>query len=128
MAYGPLAHGLLTGAFDESTTFDDKDWRSSGGLFNMPLFTEENFPRNLKVAADLEKIARARGKELYHLALAWVLSNPVTSVALVGARNPREVEANLGALGWTLTEADRAEIDAVFDAYGIDTCPDVWVE
>lgn len=128
MGYGSLAHGLLTGAFDEATTFGETDWRSRGGLWNMPLFSPENFPRNLKVVAELKEIAQAHGKALYHLALAWVLSNPVISVALVGMRRPEEVETNIGALGWSLTEADKAEIDAVFEAHRVDTCPDVWLE
>jgi len=128
MGYGSLAYGLLTGTFDAATTFEEGDWRSRGGIFNMPLFTQENFPRNLKVVEVLKKIARAHGKEGYHLALTWVLSNPVISVALVGMRRPEEVEANMGALGWTLTEADKEEIDAVFEAHGVDTCPDVWLE
>ena len=128
MAYGPLAHGLLTGAFDARTTFEGRDWRSRGGLFNMPLFTPENFPRNLKVVDALKKLAQAQGKEIYHLALAWVLANPAVSVALVGARRPEEVEANMGAVGWALTEGDRREIDGIFEAQGVDTCPDIWVE
>ena len=128
MGYGSLAHGLLTGAFDEATVFDEGDWRSRGGLFNMPLFTEENFPRNLNVVSDLVGIARDMGKEMYHLALRWVLSNPTISVALVGARKPEEVEANMGALEWSLSEAELAVLDAAFDRYGVDTCPDVWVE
>ena len=128
MAYGSLAHGLLTGAFDEDTIFEERDWRSRGGLFNMPLFTPENFPRNLKVVENLKKIAQARGKKVANLALAWVLANPVVSVALVGMRRPSEVEANMDGIDWALTEADLTEIDAVFDAHGVDTRPDVWVE
>lgn len=128
MGYGSLAHGLLTGAFDANTTFEEGDWRSRGGAFNMPLFTEENFPRNLNVVSDLAGIARDMGKEMYHLALRWVLSNPVMSVALVGARKPAEVEANMGALGWSLSEEDLAGLDAAFERHGVDTRPDVWVE
>ena len=128
MGYGSLAHGLLTGAFDKTTTFDEGDWRSRGGLFNMPLFSEENFPKNLNVVSDLAGIARDMGKEMYHLALRWVLSNPTLSVALVGARKPEEVEANMGALGWSLSEAELTVLDAAFNRYGVDTRPDVWVE
>ncbi len=128
MAYGSLAHGLLTGAFDEQTTFESTDWRSRGGLFNMPLFTDENFPRNLKVVDALKDMAKNRGIELYHLALAWVLSNPLLSVALVGARNASEVEANMGALEVEFSEDELRAIDAVFDQYGVDTRPDIWVE
>ena len=128
MAYGPLAHGLLTGTFDVNTTFDDEDWRSKGGLFNMPLFTKENFRRNLRVVDRLKEISKQCGKEVFHLALGWVLSNPSVSVALVGAREPAEVEANMGALDWRLTEEIKRSIDEIFDEQGIDTRPDVWVE
>jgi aryl-alcohol dehydrogenase-like predicted oxidoreductase len=128
MGYGSLAHGLLAGAFDEKTTFVETDWRSKGGLFNMPLFTEENFPRNIKVVEELKQVAQERGKEIYHLALRWVLSNPVISTALVGARKPEEVELNMGALELTLSDDDLQAMDAVFEKYGVDTQPDIWVE
>lgn len=128
MGYGSLAHGLLTGAFDEHTTFDAGDWRSRGGLFNMPLFTEENFPRNLKVVEALKQMAADRGTAVHHLALAWVLSNPVISTALVGVRQPAEVASNMGALELTLAADDKAAIDAVFERCGVDTRPDIWVE
>jgi len=128
MGYGSLAHGLLTGAFDHSTTFESSDWRSRGGAFNMPLFTAENFPRNLRAVEELKGIAKHIGSEIYHLALAWVLSNPALSVALVGARTAGEVEANMGALNVEFSEAALKAIDAVFERYGIDTRPAIWVE
>lgn len=128
MGYGSLAHGLLTGAFDAQTTFDSTDWRSRGGAFNMPLFTAENFPRNLQVVAELKGLAQERGIELYHLALAWALSNPVLSVALVGARTAGEVEANMGALDVEFSQDDLRAIDAIFERYHVETRPDIWVE
>jgi aryl-alcohol dehydrogenase-like predicted oxidoreductase len=128
MGYGSLAHGLLTGAFDDNTTFESPDWRSRGVAFNMPLFTKENFPRNLRAVADLQEIARRLGIEIYHLALAWVLSNPVLSVALVGARTAGEVDANMGALNVEFSQADLQAIDTVFARHGVDTQPDIWVE
>jgi len=128
MGYGSLGHGLLTGAFGPDTVFDEKDWRSRGGAFNMPLFSEENSPRNLRVVDDLRSIASNRGTTLCHLAIAWVLANPVVSVALVGARTPEEVEANVGAADLALDESDLRAIDEVFARHGVDTRPDVWVE
>jgi aryl-alcohol dehydrogenase-like predicted oxidoreductase len=128
MGYGSLAHGLLTGAFDHNTTFESSDWRSRGGAFNMPLFTAENFSRNLRAVEELKGIARHIGSEIYHLALAWVLSNPTLSVALVGARTAGEVEANMGALEVEFSEATLKAIDMVFERNGIDTRPAIWVE
>src|SRR5215216_5964861 len=49
MAYGPLAHGLLTGTFTPQTTFEQSDWRSRGVIFGQALFKDENLTRNLAV-------------------------------------------------------------------------------
>lgn len=128
MAYGSLAHGLLTGTFTEETKFEETDWRSKGGFFGLKPFAPENFPRNVRAVNELKPTAQKHGKKMPHLALRWVLSNPTVSVALVGARNPNEVEDNMGALGWTLSQNDKTEIDGIFQKYGVDVKPDVWLE
>ena len=38
MAYGPMAHGLLTGTLPRENAFDEKDWRRHGLLFGQRLF------------------------------------------------------------------------------------------
>jgi hypothetical protein len=119
---------LLTGAFTPETTFDEDDWRSRGGAFNLRPFAPENFPRNLQVVEALKGIAARRGKRVSHLALRWVLTNPAVSVALVGCRTIAEVEDNLGALDWTLSAEELEEMEMVFREEGIDVTPDVWLE
>jgi hypothetical protein len=99
MAFGPLAHGLLTGAFNKDTAFVDWDWRKSGNVFGQKLFTADNFARNLEVVDELKGLAEQRNVTLPNLALSWVLRHPAVSVALVGARTPYEIEATQGALG-----------------------------
>ena len=96
--------------------------------FNVPLFTEEVFARNVAVVDELKPIAARLGKTVPHLALRWVLSNPVVSVALVGFRRPAEVEENVAGLDWSLDQATLDEIDAVFAKHGVDTAPSAWVE
>ena len=59
MAYGTLGFGLLTGAFNESNTFVDWDWRSKGYAFGLPLFQREQFPKQLRVVQRLRPIAAA---------------------------------------------------------------------
>ncbi|MBI4640931.1 MAG: aldo/keto reductase [Candidatus Tectomicrobia bacterium] len=128
MGYGSLAHGLLTGAFTEETSFEESDWRSRGGLFGLRLFEGEKFKQNVRAVNELKAIAARRGKKVAQLALAWGLSNPTLSMALVGARKPEEVEENMGALGWNLTETDKQEVNSIFEKYQIDTAPNVWLE
>jgi len=133
MAYGSLAYGLLTGAFSESTDFGSDDWRARRGRMGainlfQHLFGPEYFPKNLKVVEDLKGLAAKYGKTLPQFALRWTLSNPVVSTALVGCRNVNEVNDNLGALGWSISEADMKAIDASFARHGVDPKPDAWLE
>ncbi len=128
MTYGSLAHGLLTGTFTPETRFGENDWRANGVAFNLPLFTAEVFARNVAVVDDLKPIAARHGKTVAHLALRWVLSNPVVSVALVGFRRPEEVEENVAGLDWSLDQETLDEIEAVFAKHGVDTAPSTWVE
>jgi aryl-alcohol dehydrogenase-like predicted oxidoreductase len=76
----------------------------------------------------LKPIAKRYNKTLPQLALRWTLTNPVISTALVGCRNPREVDDNAGALGWSISDADMKEIDAVFARRGAITMPETWLE
>lgn len=111
MAYGSLAHGLLTGTITRSTTFDQTDWRASGDIFGQPLLTDENRSSNLAVVEELSGIATSAGITLPQLALSWVLSHPAVSVALVGARNPAEIREATRAVSVSLDDTLRQRID-----------------
>ncbi len=124
MAYGSLGFGLLSGAFTSETTFVDWDWRSSGKAFGLPLFEEESFAKELRVAERLKALAAEHDKSLPQLAIAWVLGNPAVSVALVGMRNEHELSENVAAADWRLSDEDRAAIDRVFDEEGVPTYRD----
>jgi aryl-alcohol dehydrogenase-like predicted oxidoreductase len=113
MAYGPLAHGLLTGTMAPDTVFGANDWRAGGVLFGQALFSPANLPRNLAVVARLQAVAARLDTSLPRLALAWVLRHPAVSVALSGCRTPREIEENVRALGVALADADLAELDQI---------------
>ena len=54
LAYGPLAHGLLSGALDAATTFAADDWRS-----NSPMFQGDTLAANLTV---VKRAAEDRGR------------------------------------------------------------------
>ena len=113
MIYGPMAHGLLTGSMTPDTTFEDDDWRRSLQAFGQPLFEGDHFLDNLKKVEDLKEVAAGHGRTVAQLALAWVLSNPVVSVALSGTRRTSEIEANVLAADWEMTPEERDEITAI---------------
>jgi aryl-alcohol dehydrogenase-like predicted oxidoreductase len=113
MAYGSMAHGLLTGTFTPDTKFADGDWRSKGIIFGQSLFTPENFPKNVAVADQLRVVTARLDTNLPSLAIAWVLRHPAVSVALTGIRTRPEIEANVNALDVNLSPSDLREIDEI---------------
>jgi len=113
MAYGALAHGLLTGTWTRETVLDGTDWRAAGSIFGQELLTPANLDRNLHVVDRLGEIAAGRGATLPQLALAWVLGRAPVAVALVGARSEREILEAVPAAGLRLAEAEEREIEEV---------------
>ena len=100
------------------------------GVLNLfrTLFGPDDFPRNLRAVEELKALAAEYHKTLPQFALRWTTSHPVISVALVGCRQASEVEENLGALGWAISEADMAAIDAIFARHNAVTMPAGWLE
>ena len=133
MAYGSLAYGMLSGTFHGGIQFEESDWRSRGGMLGnislfRSLFGPEHFLRNLDAVEDLKRLAAKYDKTLPQFALRWTLANPVVGTALVGFREPAEVTENLGALGWTISAPDMAEIDMILARHGCVTVPPGWLE
>jgi len=115
MAYGPMGHGLLTGAFTRDTVFEENDWRRRGLIFGQALFTPENFPANIGVVEQLGEVARELGTGLAPLAIAWALRDRIVAVALSGTRRPQEIEENVKALDVQLTPEILARIDRIME-------------
>jgi aryl-alcohol dehydrogenase-like predicted oxidoreductase len=112
LAYGPLAHGLLTGTMDAATSFADNDWRSGS-----PVFQGSDFQRNLEVVDRLQRFAADElGCSVAQLAVAWTLANPAVDAAIVGARHPDHIEDTLAAAELSLGEADLAEIGRIMSS------------
>jgi aryl-alcohol dehydrogenase-like predicted oxidoreductase len=110
LVYGPLAHGLLSGAIDEQTTFEASDWRATS-----PLFHGEALAHNLEAVRRLERHAAELGTTVSALAIAWTPAHPTVDVAIVGARRAAHIEDSVGAAVLALDALDLAEIDAIMD-------------
>ncbi len=107
IAYSPMQAGLLTGKFtkERAAGLPESDWRS-----RHPFFMEPQLSVNLKAIEQLRKIANEKKISLSQLSLAWVLRNKEMTSAIVGARNPQQIEETAKAGDMSLT---KAEIDAI---------------
>jgi aryl-alcohol dehydrogenase-like predicted oxidoreductase len=116
LAYGPLAFGLLTGAFTPETSFGDDDWRSGTRWqldYYEELFAPGRFEANLTLVEALRPIAERAGMSIATLALRAVLEVPFVSGVIAGSRRPAHVRANAEA-GETVL--DHETLSAVWDA------------
>jgi aryl-alcohol dehydrogenase-like predicted oxidoreductase len=110
IAYGPLAHGLLTGKMSGETTFAAGDWRGESEFF-----ADDAFPERIAVARELDDLARGAGREggVAELAVAWVLRRPEVTSAIVGARTAQQAVGNAALAGRPLSADEAAAIEAV---------------
>jgi aryl-alcohol dehydrogenase-like predicted oxidoreductase len=112
LPYFPLASGMLTGKYHRNEAPP-----SGTRLANMPTerqqqaFTEKNFDR----VEALDAWATQHGRTLLDLAVSWLLARPAVASVIAGATKPEQVDANVGAAGWALTDTDLAEIDALLE-------------
>ena len=108
IVYSPMASGLLTGAMtrERADALSASDWRSRDVEFQEPKLS-----KNLALVERLREIGERHGRPPGQIAIAWTLRNPAVTGAIVGARNAKQVEGNVGAADLSLTDEEIAEIE-----------------
>jgi len=100
LARVPLASGLLSGRYDESTTFAAEDHRSynrGGEAFDVgETFSGVDYATGLAAVRRLRPLV-PQGMSMPELALRWVLAQPGVSAVIPGARSPEQAVANARA-------------------------------
>ncbi len=105
--YSPLAAGFLTGKYSRESAQVDTT-RGSSGLIQRLTSDERAFT----VLEQVRRIATAYGVPMAHVALAWMLANPVITSPIIGARTLEQLEEVTGAISLKLTSE---EINALND-------------
>jgi len=109
----PLASGLLTGKFTESSTFaadDHRNFNRDGASFNVgETFAGLPFETGVRLSRELAWIGEGRGSTA-SASLRWILENEDISCVIPGFKDERQVLQNLAALnvpGFSAEERDR---------------------
>ena len=107
IGFSPLAQGLLTSKYLKGVP---ENSRAKGeGSFLKGFLSEDN----LKRVRALNEIAAGRRQTLAQMAIAWVLRDQRVTSALIGARNPAQLDDSLDAVkNLKFTEAELKEIDS----------------
>ena len=120
IVYSPMQAGLLTEKWtaDRISTLARDDWRRNDRNFQSPLVE-----KNLALRDALAPIARRHDTTTAAVAIAWTLTWPGITGAIVGARSPEQVDGWIKAGSLSLQEADLNEILRALETTGAGTGP-----
>ena len=112
MAYSPLAVGLLGGLYSPGKP------PPRGSLWAERKESESEFEAAVqgtpgKIINALKTLAAELNKTPAQLALAWILSHPEITATIVGCDSTDEIPDIIGAVGWSLPDDVREELDNV---------------
>jgi aryl-alcohol dehydrogenase-like predicted oxidoreductase len=109
--WGPLASGWLSGRYRKN-----QDLPTSHRADRLPHRFDMSQPGNqakLAAAEKLAQLAEQSGLSLIHLALAFVISHPAVTSAIIGPRTMEHLDSQLGGADVTLTGDILDQIDEI---------------
>ncbi len=112
ICYSPMQSGILTDSFSAARVarFAEDDWRRRGLEFKSP-----QLERNIALRDALRPIAARHATTVSAVAIAWVLSWPGVSGAIVGARSADQVDGWLPAAHVHLSDEDLDAVGAALE-------------
>ena len=110
MTWGSLGQGILTGKYDKNVAFGKDDRRSRDIYVN---FHGEKLRQNLRIVDVLRKAAEHHKKSVAACAIRWILDTLPESVVIAGVKRPAQLDSNLEAMGWRLSEEEMNELNEV---------------
>jgi aryl-alcohol dehydrogenase-like predicted oxidoreductase len=107
LVWSPLAGGLLSGKFSRENQKPEGSRRSE---FDFPIVDKE---RTWNILDAMAPIARAHDCSPARISLAWLLSKPVVTSVILGAKRLDQLQDNLAAVDLKLTDDELKQLDDV---------------
>lgn len=104
--FSPLGKGFLTGKYDASYKFDEKDFRQT-----LPRFTSDAREANQKIVDLLKEMASQKNATPAQIALAWLLAKKTWIAPIPGTTKLNRFEENIAADNLQLTDKEVSTID-----------------
>lgn len=103
VVFSPLAQGILTGKYKPGQAVPE-DSRAANANINNFLQVYLNNESLLETIQNLATFAQDLDMNLTQLALAWILHQPGISSAIIGASKPEQIENNVKAVEFELSD------------------------
>ena len=108
LVWSPLGWGRLTGKIRRNQPLPKESRLHKTADYGPPVNDDYLY----KVVDALDEVAKETEKTIPQIALNWLLQRPTVANVIIGARNEAQLRQNLGAVGWNLTAAQVAKLDA----------------
>jgi len=113
LVWSPLGWGRLTGKIRRGQQLPETSrLQEKSVVDNGPLPDQEYL---YTVVDAIDEVAKETGKSVPQIALNWLLRRPTVSTLVIGARDEKQLRANLDSTGWKLTPEQIAKLDAASD-------------
>ena len=116
VAFSPLANGILSGAYTNSTVFEGaQDYRA-----NMPQYTKEGYEKASALLQELRIMAQQKQCTMAQLSLAWMINRKPYIIPIPGSRKLERLTSNFDAGNIILSKQEVSFIDALLDGMRFD--------
>jgi aryl-alcohol dehydrogenase-like predicted oxidoreductase len=110
VVWSPLGWGRLTGKIRRGQALPEISRLRSQAIVDAGPPVADEFV--YQVVDAIDEIAKEIGKTVPQIAINWLLQRPTVATVIIGARNEEQLRQNLGAVGWNLSPAQLAKLDA----------------
>ena len=127
LPWSPLGGGWLTGKYSSVERPSGHTRLGDDPKRGIEAYDLRNTDRTWRIVETVGVIAERRGASMSQVALNWVRQRPGVSSVLLGCRTVEQLEDNLGALTWELSDDDMSLLNDV-SAPGIPLYPHGFLE
>ncbi len=113
LPWSPLGGGWLTGKYSKTDRPTGASRLGEDPDRGVEAYDRRNTDRTWRILEVVERVAEDRRVPMSQVALNWLRNRPCVSSVLLGARNVEQLQDNLGALSWNLSDAEMAELTSV---------------
>jgi aryl-alcohol dehydrogenase-like predicted oxidoreductase len=110
VAFSPLGRGVFAGGVQDPKALQEADLRR-----NMPRFSEDNWPSNLRLVEVFEQMAQELSVTPAQLCLAWLLGRGDFIHAIPGTTQIDHLAENFALRDWTIPDDVTGRIDALIN-------------
>lgn len=112
--FSPLGKAILTGRFDQNSTFDSDDFRSQ-----IARFSPDNLSQNLQLVDYVKLLASNKNVTPAQIALGWLLAQYDCIVPIPGTKKVERLDENLASTGVAFSQSELEDIRQTLNKFAV---------